>query len=363
MTENDVGDAPLRVELTADPAAAVEEGGQITLTAAANRAVLAGEDATVRPTVVGPVVDPPSSLAIAVVAPTASAVLTVVDDEEVKDLGSVTVVATGSSLATDPTRIDVAVTEDDVETVYTYTFTASAARVTEGGGAVTLAVTATPQVEAETVVGLTVSPVSLAADYTIEPASITIAAGTTSGTAELLATDDADDGGPLDADGHRPRQGAHRHGGDRARRQRHADGGGEAAGGRGPAGPGDPGADAVHGASVGTRRGGREAPAGVPARRRRADAGPAASRPRRPAAGPRPPRSRLPACRRPAGRCRSVPPRSPLAAGAPRPRRVGRRPEKGGANAFPPLRTVQRACYALATVPGSLAARSGSHVL
>ena len=191
VTENDVEDAPLRVELTADPVAAVEEGGQITLTAAANRAVLADEDATVRLTVVGPVVKPPSSLAIAVGATTASAVLTVVDDDEVKDLGSVIVVATGGSLATDPTRIDIAVTENDVETVYTYTFTASAARVTEGG-AVTLAVTATPQVEAETVVGLTASPVSLAADYTLVPASITIAAGTTSGTAELLAIDDTE---------------------------------------------------------------------------------------------------------------------------------------------------------------------------
>ena len=113
------------------------------------------------------------------------------DDDEVKDLGSVTVVAVGGGLATDPTRIDVAVTENDVDTAYTYTFAASAARVTEGG-AVTLAVTATPQVVAETVVGLTASPVSLAADYTLVPASITIAAGTTSGTAELLAIDDTE---------------------------------------------------------------------------------------------------------------------------------------------------------------------------
>ena len=189
VTENDAADAPLRVELTADPAAAVEEGGRITLTAEANRAVLAGEDATIRLTVVGPVVEPPSSLAIAVGATTASAVLTVVDDDEVKDLGSVTVVATGGGLAPDPTRIDVAVTENDVATVHTYTFTASAARVTEGG-AVTLAVTATPAVTEATVVALTAFPVSLAADYTLEPSSITIAAGATSGTAELRATDD-----------------------------------------------------------------------------------------------------------------------------------------------------------------------------
>ena len=67
----------LRVALTADPPAAVEEGGAITLTASANRAVLAGEDATVRLTVVGPVVEPaPSSVTIAVGATSAAAVLT-----------------------------------------------------------------------------------------------------------------------------------------------------------------------------------------------------------------------------------------------------------------------------------------------
>ena len=185
-----VADLPLQVTLTADPPAAVEEGGQITLTATANRAVLAGEDATVRLTLVGPVVDPPpSAVTIAVGATTASAVVTVVDDDEVKDLGSVTVVATGGSLATDPTRLDVAVTEDDAATVHTYTFTASAARVTEGGE-VQLVVTAAPAVQAETVVDLTGSPRSLADDFTLAPSAITIAAGGTSGTAALRATDD-----------------------------------------------------------------------------------------------------------------------------------------------------------------------------
>ena len=180
-----VTDLPLRVTLTADPPAAVEEGGAITLTASANRAVLAGEDATVRLTLVGPVVEPaPSSVTIAVGATSASAVLTVVDDDEVKDLGDVTVVATGGSLAT-----DVAVTENDVATVHTYTFTATAARVTEGGE-IQLVVTAQPAVNEETVVSLTASPRSLAEDFALTPSSITLAAGGTSGTAVLRATDD-----------------------------------------------------------------------------------------------------------------------------------------------------------------------------
>ena len=187
-----VADLPLEVTLTADPPAAVEEGGTITLTATANRAVAAGEDATVRLTLVGPVVDPaPPSVTIAVGATTASVAVTVEDDDEVRDLGSVTVVATGGSLATDPTRLDVAVTEDDAATVHTYTFTASAARVTEGGE-VQLVVTADPAVQAETVVDLTGSPRSLADDFTLAPSAITIAAGGTSGTAALRATDDAE---------------------------------------------------------------------------------------------------------------------------------------------------------------------------
>ena len=185
-----VTDVPLRVEITADPAATVEEGGTITLTAAANRAVLAGEDATVRLTVVGPVVEPvPSSVTIAVGATSAAAVLTVEDDDAVKDLGDVTVVATGGSLATDHTRLEIAVTENDVETVHTYTFTSTAPRVTEGGE-VQLVVTAEPAVEEETVVNLTASPRSLAGDFTLEPSAITIAAGGTSGTAVLRAVDD-----------------------------------------------------------------------------------------------------------------------------------------------------------------------------
>ena len=185
-----VSHPPLRVTLTADPPAAVEEGGDITLTASANRAVLAGEDATVRLTLVGPVVPPaPSSVTIAVGTTSADAVLTVVDDDEVKDLGDVTVVATGGSLATDPTRLDVAVTENDVATIYTYTFTATADRVTEGGE-IQLVATAQPAVAVETVVSLSASPRSLAGDFTLDPSAITLAAGGTGGTAVLRATDD-----------------------------------------------------------------------------------------------------------------------------------------------------------------------------
>ncbi len=185
-----VADLPLQVTLTADPAASVEEGGAITLTATANRPVAAGEDATVRLTLVGPVVDPaPSSVTIAVGATSASVVVTVVDDDEVKDLGSVTVVASGGSLATDQTRLDIVVTENDVATVHTYTFTATAARVTEGDE-IQLVVTADPAVTRETVVSLTPSPRSLADDFTLDPPAITIAAGGTSGTTALRATDD-----------------------------------------------------------------------------------------------------------------------------------------------------------------------------
>ena len=185
-----VGDLPLQVSLTAAPPASVEEGGAVTLTAAANRAVLAGEDATVRLTLVGPVVEPaPSSMTIAVGEKRASVMFEVVDDDEVKDLGEVVVVATGDSLETDPTRLDIAVTENDAETVHAYTFTASAARVTEGGE-IQLVVTAAPAVTEETLVSLTASPRGLVDDFTLDPPAITLAAGSTSGTAALEATDD-----------------------------------------------------------------------------------------------------------------------------------------------------------------------------
>ena len=185
-----VGDLPLQVSLTADPPASVEEGGAVTLTAASNRAVLAGEDATVRLTLVGPVVEPaPTSMTIAVGEKRASVMFEVVDDDEVKDLGEVVVVATGDSLETDPTRLDIAVTENDAQTVHTYTFTASATRVTEGGE-IQLVVTAAPAVTEETLVSLTASPRGLADDFTLDPPAITLAAGSTSGTAALEATDD-----------------------------------------------------------------------------------------------------------------------------------------------------------------------------
>ena len=185
-----VGDLPLQVSLTADPPAAVEEGGAVTLTAAANRAVLAGEDATVRLTLVGPVVEPaPSSMTIAVGEKMASVMFEVVDDDEVKDLGEVVVVATGDSLETDPTRLDIAVTENDAQTVHTYTFAATATRVTEGGE-IQLVVTAAPAVTEETLVSLTASPRGLADDFTLDPPAITLAAGSTNGTAVLEATDD-----------------------------------------------------------------------------------------------------------------------------------------------------------------------------
>ena len=185
-----VGDLPLQVSLTADPAAAVEEGGAVTLTAAANRAVLAGEDATVRLTLVGPVVEPaPSSMTIAVGEKMASVMFEVVDDDEVKDLGEVVVVATGDSLETDPTRLDIAVTENDAQTVHTYTFAATATRVTEGGE-IQLVVTAAPAVTEETLVSLTASPRGLGDDFTLDPPAITLSAGSTSGTAALVATDD-----------------------------------------------------------------------------------------------------------------------------------------------------------------------------
>ena len=191
-----VENKPLRVALTADPASMVDEGGTITLTAAitdTDRVVLMGENATVDLEIVGPVVgDRQRSVTIPVGEKTASVELQVVDDDEVvTDPKTVTVIATGGGLVEDPTRLAITVAENDVETIYTYTFTASADAVVEGE-AVTLTVTADPAVETETMVRLNVSPTSLEGDYTLNPEIITIPVDGTSGTAMLTAVDDAE---------------------------------------------------------------------------------------------------------------------------------------------------------------------------
>ena len=107
---------PLRVDLTADPAAMVDEGGKITLAASANRPVLAGDDATVSLQVVGPVDEPPASIVIAVGESSNTVDLQVTDDSVVKELGAVTVIASGGSLRVDPTRLEIDVIENDQPT-------------------------------------------------------------------------------------------------------------------------------------------------------------------------------------------------------------------------------------------------------
>ena len=107
---------PLRIDLTADPASMVDEGGKITLAASANRPVLAGDDATVSLQVVGPVDEPPASIVIAVGESSNTVDLQVTDDSVVKELGAVTVIASGGSLRVDPTRLEITVIENDQPT-------------------------------------------------------------------------------------------------------------------------------------------------------------------------------------------------------------------------------------------------------
>ena len=104
-----------------------------------------------------------------------------------KDLGEVTVVATGGSLPTDPTRLDVTVTENDAETVQTYTLTAMATRVTEGGE-VQWAVTTAPALEEETVASLTPS-------YSAESSMADVLMASASGTMLTLTPGQGPAGG------------------------------------------------------------------------------------------------------------------------------------------------------------------------
>ena len=113
------------------------------------------------------------------------------DDDIVKDLGNVTVVATGGGLTVDPTRLDIRVTEDDA--VLTYTLSAPAdTNVAEGAG-VELTVTASRPVTADTGVAIVRDRASTAGadDYTVTTAAIP--AGGTTGTATVTAVDDGVD--------------------------------------------------------------------------------------------------------------------------------------------------------------------------
>ena len=106
----------LTVEVTAD-SMAIDEGEMATITAMANRKLVAGEDVTLSLTVVGDAeaVDVPGTLTIAAGMQTGTATVEAVQDDDTAN-ANVTVVVSGSALGgagSDTVSLDFAITDDD----------------------------------------------------------------------------------------------------------------------------------------------------------------------------------------------------------------------------------------------------------
>ena len=187
---------PLSVTVSTDPMDMVEEGGTIMVTATANRDVVAADgDVEVMLTVTGAVEMNEVTIAIAA-GSSNTAMIQVLDDNEVAPMADITIVATGSGIATAQT-FTIAVTEDDSARTFTLSAADDMMQLVEGGDGVELTVTADPAVSVDTEVTIMVDRAASTADADdFTAAAITINAGEASGTTTLMATEDMmDDSG------------------------------------------------------------------------------------------------------------------------------------------------------------------------
>ena len=191
-----VSDMALVITVSTDPMDMVEEGGTITVTAKANRNVVAADGSVqVTLTITGAVEMNEATITIAA-GDMGTAMVQVLDDMEVAPMADITIVATGSGIATAQT-FTIAVTENDSPRTFTLTAPEDMMNLVEGGDGVELTVTADPAVSVDTEVMIMVDRAAGTAgpdDFTAEP--IMIMAGETSGTTMLMATEDmVDDSG------------------------------------------------------------------------------------------------------------------------------------------------------------------------
>ena len=192
-----VADRRLMVTVAADPVA-IDEGGESTITATANRDVTAGDgEVEVNLSVAGPATLSANAIVIAAGSMTGTATLTAAEDDDYAD-ETVTLIYSGSGIDGQQ-QIEIAVADNDEapgDTTYTLTIEPAetvagrGANVTEGGEPATVTATASRAVEAVTEVTLMrdASSTAGAADYTAAP--ITIVAGHTSGSTTVTAVDD-----------------------------------------------------------------------------------------------------------------------------------------------------------------------------
>ena len=185
-----VVDMALTVTVSTDPMDMVEEGGMITVTAMANRMVLADEEVMVTLTITGAVEMNEMTIEIAAGMDSGMATVQVLDDTEVAPMADITIVATGSGIATAQT-FTISVTENDSARTFTLSAPEDMMNLVEGGDGVELTVTADPAVSVDTEVMIMVDRSASTAgadDFTAEP--VMISAGETSGTTMLMATED-----------------------------------------------------------------------------------------------------------------------------------------------------------------------------
>ena len=184
-----VAELPLSVRVSAS-AAMVAEGGSITLTATANKMVDAATPVVVTrdgASQAGADDYTVGELMIAAGEMTGTAMLMATDDSDVEGNESLTLNAMVGDMSAG--MVMVTIEDNDAET--TYTLSASAEMVMEGGE-VTITATASQMVDAATPVVVTRDGASQAGadDYTV--GELMIAAGEMTGTAMLMATDDSD---------------------------------------------------------------------------------------------------------------------------------------------------------------------------
>ena len=185
-----VTNTPLAITVSTDPMDMVEEGGTITVTATANRDVVADDgDVQVTLTITGAVEMNEATIAIAA-GSSNSTMVQVLDDMEVAPMADITIVATGSGIATAQT-FTISVTENDSPRTFTLSAPEDMMNLVEGGDGVELTVTADPAVSEDTEVMIMVDRAASTADADdFTAAAVMISAGKTSGTTMLMATED-----------------------------------------------------------------------------------------------------------------------------------------------------------------------------
>ena len=178
---------------------AIEEGGTSSVIVTASRPVDESDGTvSISYTIVGDAefidaADPKSvTESIPVGSDTTNIALMALEDDDYDD-ETVTVVVSGTGIAT-PINVEIAVIDKDNPPVEaTYTLMASADMVAEGGDPVTITAMASAMVDADTMIELSHGAGSASADdYRLQPMMITIAAGSDTGTAMLTANDDSE---------------------------------------------------------------------------------------------------------------------------------------------------------------------------